>query len=248
MNAGVKLSDSILISIISLLNKNVVEYSRHLVQYFNLFHQYALRGFEERAQLIRLNVPELFILTVIDEVSGSSIKYQCNDLTKIYQVVSLLVRCYDVSLKCSSSHIDKEILDNPFKIYEDNKLAIPLQPKVNELLYNRGLYVKKLIEDFVINDDDTLKLLRFCCWENPHFSSMVLSEILWLIAYSYACNLKPYLDLLHHILIMKDSWQEHRIHNALRGNHWFYLYHYFSQLIFIFCFFFRNSRRPRWIT
>jgi hypothetical protein len=59
--------------------------------------------------------------------------------------------------------------------------------------------------------------MQFCSWENPHFSSTVLSELLWQVAYSYTYELKPYLDLLLQMLLLEDSWQNHRIHNALKG-------------------------------
>lgn len=79
-------------------------------------------------------------------------------------------------------------------------------------------YVKKIIED-ANTSEDTVKLLKFCCWENPLFSSAVLSELLWQIAYSYTYELRPYLDLLLHMLLLEDSWQNHRIHNALKGKY-----------------------------
>lgn len=90
-------------------------------------------------------------------------------------------------------------------------------------------------------------VLQFCSWENPHFSSTVLSELLWQVsksgvileivffevyksryrmwliitsfqvAYSYTYELRPYLDLLLQMLLLEDSWQNHRIHNALKG-------------------------------
>lgn len=93
----------------------------------------------------------------------------------------------------------------------------------------------------------TCFVLQFCSWENPHFSSTVLSELLWQVsksgvilkivfcevyksryrmwliitlfqvAYSYTYELRPYLDLLLQMLLLEDSWQNHRIHNALKG-------------------------------
>ena len=76
--------------------------------------------------------------------------------------------------------------------------------------------MKKLIED-CNSSEETTKLLKFCCWENPHFSSNVLSELLWQVAYSYTYELRPYLDLLLQMLLLEDSWQNHRILNALKG-------------------------------
>lgn len=89
------------------------------------------------------------------------------------------------------------------------------------VIFSRHRYVKKIIED-ANTSEDTVKLLKFCCWENPLFSSMVLIELLWQIAYSYTYELRPYLDLLLHMLLLDDSWQNHRIHNALKGK---FLFH-----------------------
>lgn len=65
--------------------------------------------------------------------------------------------------------------------------------------------------------EDTKKLLQFCSWENPTFSHAVLHELLWQIAIAYTHELRPYLDLLFHILMMQDSWQSIRIQKSLRG-------------------------------
>jgi ubiquitin carboxyl-terminal hydrolase 9/24 len=73
-----------------------------------------------------------------------------------------------------------------------------------------------LIEDANLSEE-TVKLLQFCCWENPHFSRTVLSELLWQIAYAYCHELRHHMDLLLSMLLIEDSWQTHRIHNALKG-------------------------------
>ncbi len=61
---------------------------------------------------------------------------------------------------------------------------MPLQQPVTEILFARTSYVKKIIED-CSNSEETVKLLRFCCWENPQFSSTVLSELLWQVSDSW---------------------------------------------------------------
>lgn len=93
---------------------------------------------------------------------------------------------------------------------------MPIQPQVAACLYNKSSYVKKVIED-ASGAEDTLKLLQFCSWENPQFSSAVLGELLWQVAYTYTYELRPFVDLLLGVLLLEDSWQVHRIHNALRG-------------------------------
>ena len=57
----------------------------------------------QKLQLLRLRVPAQFMLVALDEGPGPPIKYQHAELSKLYQVVSQLVRCCDVSEKCTSS-------------------------------------------------------------------------------------------------------------------------------------------------
>lgn len=78
-------------------------------------------------------------------------------------------------------------------------------------------YLKKLIDNSQMNEE-SMKMLQFVCWENPQSSSMVLTEILWHIMYTYCQELKFYLDLLFVILSVEDSWQVLRIQNAMTGN------------------------------
>ena len=201
---------------LDLLRKEVSDYSRNLGQYFSLFSMYASLGKGEKMQLLKQNVVEMFMLVALDEGPGPPIKYQYADLGKLYQVVSLLVRCCDISSKTMSSMPGSPVLVNPFIAEELGEYLMAIQPQVSELLFNKQNYVKKIIEE-ANSADDTIKLLKFCCWENPHFSSTVLNELLWQIAYSYAYELRPHLDLLLQMLLLEDSWQTHRILNALKG-------------------------------
>lgn len=79
---------------------------------------------------------------------------------------------------CNNFVLGNPPLANP---YGDPNLSQPimaLQQNVADILFVRTSYVKKIIED-CSNSEETIKLLRFCCWENPQFSSTVLSELLW---------------------------------------------------------------------
>lgn len=69
-------------------------------------------------------------------------------------------------------------LPNPYGDSNLSQPIMPLQQLVAEILFVRTSYVKKIIED-CSNSEETVKLLRFSCWENPQFSSTVLSELLW---------------------------------------------------------------------
>uniref|UniRef100_A0A668ARF6 ubiquitinyl hydrolase 1 n=1 Tax=Myripristis murdjan TaxID=586833 RepID=A0A668ARF6_9TELE len=213
---NLSLSDHLLRAVLNLLRREVSEHGRHLQQYFNLFVMYANLGLAEKTQLLKLSVPATFMLVALDEGPGPPIKYQYAELGKLYTVVSQLVRCCDVSSRMQSSINGNPPLPNP---YGDTNLTAPVMPVqqlVAEILFVRTSYVKKIIED-CSNSEETVKLLRFSCWENPQFSSTVLSELLWQVAYSYTYELRPYLDLLLQILLIEDSWQTHRIHNVLKG-------------------------------
>ncbi|XP_060775080.1 probable ubiquitin carboxyl-terminal hydrolase FAF-X isoform X3 [Neoarius graeffei] len=203
------LSDHLLRAVLNLLRREVSEHGRHLQQFFNLFVMYANLGLAEKTQLLKLSVPATFMLVALDEGPGPPIKYQYAELGKLYTVVSQLLRCCDVSSRMQSSINGNPALPNP---YGDSSLTAPIMPLqqfVAEILFVRASYVKKIIED-CSNSEETVKLLRFCCWENPQFSSTVLSELLWQVAYSYTYELRPYLDLLLQILLIEDSWQTHR--------------------------------------
>ncbi|KAM9576324.1 ubiquitin carboxyl-terminal hydrolase 9X-like isoform 3-T3 [Trichechus inunguis] len=210
------LSDHLLRAVLNLLRRDVSEHGRHLQQYFNLFVMYANLGMAEKTQLLKLNVPATFMLVSLDEGPGPPIKYQYAELGKLYSVVSQLIRCCNISSRMQSSINGNPPLPNPFGDPNLSQPIMPIQQNVADILFVRTSYVKKIIED-CSNSEETVKLLRFCCWENPHFSSTVLSELLWQVAYSYTYELRPYLDLLLQILLIEDSWQTHRIHNALKG-------------------------------
>ena len=59
---------------------------------------------EQKQQLLHLNVLELFMLVSLDDGTVPPIKYQYAELSKLYAVVSQLVRCCDVSEGCHSSY------------------------------------------------------------------------------------------------------------------------------------------------
>lgn len=77
-----------------------------------------------------------------------------------------------------SLHPGNPPLPNPYGDANQTTPVMPVQQLVGEILFVRTSYVKKIIED-CSNSEETVKLLRFSCWENPQFSSTVLSELLW---------------------------------------------------------------------
>ncbi|XP_023293279.2 probable ubiquitin carboxyl-terminal hydrolase FAF isoform X1 [Lucilia cuprina] len=214
---GNNLCEQILISVLKLLKCEVADHGKHLPHYFSLFSMYVGLGIQEKQQLLKLNVPVIFMQVALDEGPGPSIKYQYPELSKLHQVVSHLIRCSNISDRCQSSNPNERPLQNPFKDpiirYED---LMPLSPECVEILFNRTGYIKKLIEDTNVGEEG-LKLLQYCSWENPHFSRAVLTELLWQCGFAYCHDMRHHTELLLHILLIEDSWQHHRIHNALNG-------------------------------
>lgn len=155
----------------------------------------------------------------LDDGPGPPIKYQYPEWSKLHQVVSHLVRCSDVSSRCTSSKSESGVRPLPNPYLEPNILSenlAPLSPEACEYLFGRTTYVKKVIEDTNVGDEG-LKLLQYCSWENPHFSRTVLTELMWQCGFAYWHDMRHHTDLLLNILLMEDSWQHHRIHNALLG-------------------------------
>ena len=96
----------------------------------------------------------------------------------------------------------------------DTNFKLPV--KLGELIYKQTNFVKKLLEDGP-HTEDSVKLLKYLCWENMNFSLVLLNELLWMTAYHYSYELKPHLELLYHLLILRDSWQSRRILISLKG-------------------------------
>ena len=172
--------------------------------------------------------------------NGGTCSSQYADLNKLYCVVSTLLRCFDVSSHCASlqtqssdstSSPTNSPLPNPYSHQNEVKLqqqqensfqtssntpSIKLPPKLEEHVYKRSNLLKKLLED-APNLEETIKLMRFLCWENLNYSLVLINELLWMIAYHYSYELKPHLEMLYHILCMNDTWQVRRIMCSLQG-------------------------------
>jgi ubiquitin carboxyl-terminal hydrolase 9/24 len=138
---GNTLSDYLLQIVLALLWMEVPEHGKHLSQYFTLFVMYASLGIPEKTQLLKLNVPATFVQVALDEGPGPPIKYQySSELGKLYQVVSQLIRCCDISARCQSATEGKAALPNPY--LESSCVAasgpiMPVQAPVVELIFKR---------------------------------------------------------------------------------------------------------------
>lgn len=101
-------------------------------------------------------------------------------------------------------------LQNPYGDPNLTAPVMPVQQLVAEILFVRTSYVKKIIED-CSNSEETVKLLRFCCWENPQFSSTVLSELLWQVNHHRPTSW-PTPGVWEQLLKQRDSFLAFRWH------------------------------------
>ncbi|XP_063547239.1 probable ubiquitin carboxyl-terminal hydrolase FAF-X isoform X2 [Cydia strobilella] len=198
---------------------------RHLPLLFNLFHAYSVLGNNERHQLLRLRILDIVLSVCMDDSSSSLGKYQYPESAKIHQLVSLLVRCCDVSARCQSANVAEGAppLPNPFcdpppTVTAASNVHRPLlSAPAADILYNRtGTYMKKLTEECCVCEE-SIRLVQFLCWEHAGWSRMALAELLWQMAYAYCHELRRHSDALTALLLMEDSWQHHRIHNVIKG-------------------------------
>lgn len=93
-------------------------------------------GIQEKAQLLKLNVPATFMMVALEEGPGPAIKYQYTDLGKLIQLVSNLVRCCDISSRCQSSG-GGPVLPNPYGDPSCPDYIAPLSPQASDILFGR---------------------------------------------------------------------------------------------------------------
>lgn len=208
-------ANRIMTILVRLLNKDVMDNCRQSGQYFNLFYLYATLGFEERLHLLEFNVPTLFMQIAVDE-GPILYKNQYVDFGKLYQVVSQLIRCCDISCEAKSFFNDKPCLPNPFKHESNDEYIMNIQQNALDMLYYKMDYFVKILKE-AITIDDNVKLICFCCWENQRLSYSTIREMFWHIAYSLNFELKPYFNLLNQLLLIEDSWQKYRFSLTFSG-------------------------------
>ncbi|XP_047523488.1 probable ubiquitin carboxyl-terminal hydrolase FAF [Pieris napi] len=191
----------------------------HLPLLFNLFHAYAMLGLQEKYQLLRLKILDIVLSVCIDESYSSLGKYQYPESAKVHQVVCALVRCCDVSSRCQSANAAEGALPlvNPYAEPPPAGPRPTLSPAAADVLYNKtATYVKKLSEE-CCGCEEGIRLIQFLSWEHAGWSRAALAELLWQMACAYCHELRRHCDALTALLLMEDSWQQHRIHNAIKG-------------------------------
>ncbi|XP_065887407.1 ubiquitin carboxyl-terminal hydrolase 9X-like isoform X3 [Dysidea avara] len=214
------LSQTILEILLSLLKKEVPKHISHLLQYFHVFLSYAMKGAREKRQLLQLGVPSSFIAFCLNEGTRNPVHSPNIDYTKLYAVVSILIRCFDLSVKQQSSVKGAKVKPNPIA---DVEVQVPLTDDIKQWMFERtrklnrfSTYIKQVIGENS-QAEGTAMLLKHCCWENYHISIIILSELMQQIATMQTFDLRPIFDLLQNLLFLDDSWQLARFNALLKG-------------------------------
>lgn len=76
-------------------------------------------------------------MVALDENPVIVIKSQFPEWTKLHQVVSMLVRCCDISCKAMSSHPGQMPLWNPYGDPQCPEYIMPIQSAVADLLFGK---------------------------------------------------------------------------------------------------------------
>jgi len=80
------------------------------------------------------------MLVALDDGPAPPIKYQCADLSKLYQCVSILARSCDVSSRCRTSVPDDVVQANPYMVKSATSEPLMVLPQnICDILYDRGL-------------------------------------------------------------------------------------------------------------
>jgi ubiquitin carboxyl-terminal hydrolase 9/24 len=86
----------------------------------------------------QLDVPATFMLVALDDGPAPPIKYQCADLSKLYQCVAILVRSCDVSHRCKCANPDDTIKLNPHMTETNSGEPLMVLPQnMCDILYGR---------------------------------------------------------------------------------------------------------------
>ena len=81
----------------------------------------------QRIQLLHLGVAEVFMRVCSDEGSGSILRYQSQDLSKLHAVISILIRTCDISSKEQSWETAVYYLANRFAVIFAQYICIAIR-------------------------------------------------------------------------------------------------------------------------
>ena len=117
----------------------------------------------------------IFTNLAIDDISSNSLRL--GEPSKLFIILSTLIRCFDVSKLCQSKD-GNEILRNPSALFEPP--ISPMPDDLIEIIYKRENLLKKILEDSN-SSEDSARLLQFLLWENPDVTLIIFNEIVGLV-------------------------------------------------------------------
>lgn len=114
-----------------------------------------------------------------------------------------------------------------------SEFYIPQAQILHSRIISRS-YMKKLTEE-CCGCEEGIRLLQFLCWEHAGWSRIALAELLWQMAYAYCHELRRHSDALTALLLMEDSWQQHRIHNVIKVTYFkcYFIVNTFARILYL---------------
>lgn len=220
--------DALVDVLISILRDPMLpKYSCH--QYFQVILEYAKIGLRQRFHLLQKSVISQVVTTTIHFATKVNPQLAKLDLSCMHSVVSILLRSCETSKLQNIPDIDSGNVSSEGEDYVDtvrqvpasnpHQLPPPLFPIAREAVdavFKQRVYSTVLIETCPENEE-VVKLLEFCCWQNETFTMWVLQDVLEALHRAVNSGVKPLLTLMFRILLLEDSLQRLRQEILLLG-------------------------------
>ncbi|KAH9300739.1 hypothetical protein KI387_012322 [Taxus chinensis] len=180
----------------------------NLQKYFEVIMEYARLGPDQRKQLLQK--------MIFNRLTGFATKLNLQvakpDISCLHSIVSLLLRSCDTS-GLNNDAERRMVVPNPQQLPGQ---TFPLPKDAEEAIFKHRVYTNILI-DTCPDQEEVIKLLKFCSWQNQAFSVCLLQDIMELVHRSINNEISDLLDLLMELLLLNDSLQLSRQEIALLG-------------------------------
>lgn len=193
---------------------------KHLQQVFRFLHDVAQWGAEVRQLLHHLNIFGRAVHFFLYDPSWN--KYQQPDFTMLHAVVSTLVRATE--LPRDHPNDAAELSPSPFtEIGADPHThchagpLLQLSVDMQDTLYGKQEYITETL-NIAPASPHFRKMIQHVAYANGRFSGRILNLLLEKLDNSAACDMRPYLNLLMHVLAIEDHLQSTRIQYTCINN------------------------------
>ncbi|XP_057829363.2 uncharacterized protein LOC131040449 isoform X2 [Cryptomeria japonica] len=206
VSSGFHIDDLIDVLLAFLKDGAMLECNLH--KYFEVIMEYARLGPDQRKHLLQ----KMIFSRLIGFTTKVNLQVAKSDITYLHSIVSLLLRSCDTS-GLNNDAEQRMVLPNPLQLPGQ---TIPLPKDAEEAIFKHRVYTNILI-DTCADQEEAIKLLKFCSWQNQAFSVCLLQDIMELVHRSLDNEINDLLHLLMELLLLNDSLQLSRQEITLLG-------------------------------